>query len=71
MEGKDDFLRIIPTIMTTKEAARYLSFSYKTLESWRAAGKGPQYLQLDNRRIRYKREHLDEWLHINASPEAA
>ena len=57
--------------LTTKEAARILSFSHKTLEAWRTTGTGPEYLRLENGHIRYKREALDEWLHMNTSNQAA
>lgn len=47
--------------LTTKDAARHLGFSYKTLESWRARGMGPRYRQLPNGRIRYLMNELDDW----------
>jgi predicted DNA-binding transcriptional regulator AlpA len=57
--------------LSTKEAGRFLGFSYKTLEAWRAGGNGPKYLQLENRHIRYDRRKLEEWLHINSGQDAA
>lgn len=51
----------ITAYLTTKDAARHLGFSYKTLESWRARGMGPRYRQLPNGRIRYLMNELDDW----------
>ncbi len=48
--------------LDTKTAARLIGFSYKTLESWRSKGEGPRYHQLPNKRVRYLREDLDEWV---------
>lgn len=48
--------------LDTKTAARWIGFSYKTLESWRSRGEGPKYHQLPNKRVRYLREDLDEWV---------
>jgi excisionase family DNA binding protein len=59
---------MIPQMMTDaaallneKEAARFLSMSYRTLQSWRSAGEGPPYLKL-GRSIRYRRSDLMSWI---------
>lgn len=52
--------------LTTKDAARLMGFSFKTLEAWRAAGSGPEYLRLKNGRIRYKRSAIEVWLDPDA-----
>jgi excisionase family DNA binding protein len=48
-------------LMTEKEAARFLSMSYRTLQSWRSAGAGPSYFKL-GRSIRYRRSDLLLWV---------
>lgn len=63
-------MQIVFEVFKTKEAARYLGFSYKTLEAWRSKDKGPEFLRLENNHIRYERSALDEWLH-GGSPKAA
>ena len=52
-------------ILTVIEAARYLCMSKPTLDRWRYAGEGPDYLKLmpgPRGPIRYRREDLDAWL---------
>jgi predicted DNA-binding transcriptional regulator AlpA len=48
-------------LLNEKEAARFLSMSYRTLQSWRSAGEGPSYLKL-GRSIRYRRGDLLTWV---------
>lgn len=43
--------------ITTKEAARLLSISHRTLEKWRLEQKGPAFLKL-GRVVRYDREAI-------------
>lgn len=51
-----------PAYMTTKQAARVVGFSHRTLEGQRMKGVGPRFLRLDNGRIRYRKEDLIQWL---------
>jgi predicted DNA-binding transcriptional regulator AlpA len=51
-------------LLNEKEAARFLSMSYRTLQSWRSAGEGPPYLKL-GRSIRYRRGDLIAWIDTN------
>lgn len=48
--------------LNTKQAARLMGFSHKTLENWRSKGEGPRYHLLPNKRVRYLREEIDEWV---------
>lgn len=50
------------TYLKTKEAAIYMGFSYKTLEAWRAAGSGPDFLRLENGHVRYEKCVIDAWI---------
>jgi predicted DNA-binding transcriptional regulator AlpA len=51
-------------LLNEKEAGRFLSMSYRTLQSWRSAGEGPSYLKL-GRSIRYRRSDLLTWVDEN------
>ena len=42
-------------------AAEYLSVPEQTLRMWRSQRRGPKYRRLPNGKIRYAREHLDEF----------
>ncbi len=55
-------------VMTTEQAADYLSMSKQRLEIWRHEGKGPCFIKL-SRMVRYRREDMDEWLaeHVRSS----
>ncbi len=49
-------------LLASKEAARYLNYSTRTLESWRQKGTGPVYIAGSARAIRYRKSALDRWL---------
>lgn len=51
-------------VMTTEEAAAYLSMSVQNLELLRLNGDGPLYAKL-GRLVRYRRRSLDAWLAEN------
>jgi excisionase family DNA binding protein len=48
-------------LLTTQEAARFLSLSSRTLERLRLDGSGPRYCKL-RRSVRYRQADLDAWL---------
>lgn len=49
-------------LLCEKEAARYLSFSHRTLQKWRGRGDGPIFLKTSDRgSIRYRLSDLEEW----------
>ncbi len=54
----------ISALLTEKEAARFLSMSFRTLQSWRSESKGPPYLKL-GRSIRYRKSDLLAWVEKN------
>jgi excisionase family DNA binding protein len=49
-------------LLTTMEAADYLSVSRRTLTRWLAAGIGPPSIKLPSGARRYRRADLDRWL---------
>ena len=53
--SKDEFL------LTTKQAADYLSLASNTLDKHRMNGTGPDFKKVGSRTIRYTKEALDDW----------
>lgn len=48
-------------LLTTVEAADYLTLSKGTLDRYRVTGEGPKFLRLGSA-VRYRTADLDEWL---------
>lgn len=49
-------------LMTTLEAAEYLSLPPGTLRSWRHTGVGPRSFNLGAKQVRYQKADVDAWL---------
>jgi excisionase family DNA binding protein len=49
------------SLLTTKEAAKYLGLSVSTLNKLRLTGEGPAYFKL-GRSVRYRLSDLDIWV---------
>lgn len=47
--------------LVTKEAARLMGISHRTLEDWRLTGNGPRFIKL-GRRVVYRFEILMEFM---------
>lgn len=45
-------------LFTERQAAKALRVSERTLQKWRLNGKGPKYLRMEGRAIRYRRSDL-------------
>lgn len=60
-------------LLTTKEAAQYLTIKAQTLEFWRCRGGGPQFIKI-GRAVRYRKTDLDFFteknIRVNTSTEA-
>lgn len=56
-------------ILTEIQAADVLRLSSRTLQAWRAQGRGPAYVKA-GRAIRYRRRALVEWLNANTCDPA-
>jgi hypothetical protein len=54
------FSNLPARFLSTKEAARFLCLSARTLEKHRVYGTGPQYFKLGGR-VAYKIEDLQAW----------
>ena len=51
----------LPLVLTTRQAAEYLSLAETTLEKKRVYGGGPLFIRL-GRAVRYRLADLDAWL---------
>lgn len=49
-------------LLTTQEVAAILAVSPRTLEGWRMAGEGPEYLKLSRSNVRYSAAAVDEFM---------
>jgi hypothetical protein len=61
----------VVALMTTEEAARWLRSAPRTLERWRHSGKGPKYIRLTPRCVRYRLADLEAWATANEVGEPA
>ncbi len=50
-----------PIHLSEKEAARILGFSPRTLQGWRLTGRGPRFVRVSSRCVRYRMEDLVAW----------
>jgi predicted DNA-binding transcriptional regulator AlpA len=48
-------------LLKEREVAERLSMSVFTLRNWRVAGRGPRWVVLGRRAVRYRPEDLDEY----------
>ncbi|MFX0546121.1 helix-turn-helix transcriptional regulator [Roseovarius sp. S1116L3] len=48
-------------LLTTKEAAILLRLSPQTLEKWRTQGRGPKFVKLESKAVRYRYGDLISW----------
>lgn len=55
------------SFLRPKELAEILRVSEKTLERWRAEGKGPPWTKISNKQICYAIADFDEWLAQNTA----
>lgn len=58
-------------LLRPDDAARRLGLTARTLELWRRCGRGPRWVRLTSRVIRYPVDALDEWIaaqHGDANP---
>ena len=52
-------------LLNTARAARYCGLSKSAFDRYRLQGKGPPFIQLENKRVFYDRADLDAWLNNN------
>jgi len=49
-------------LLTPKEAAEFLGIPLGTLAQWRSQRRGPPYIKLEERLVRYRRSDLEKYL---------
>jgi excisionase family DNA binding protein len=52
-------------LLTEEEAAEYLRLTPRALQAWRYQGKGPRFVRISRRAIRYRRDDLEEFVEEN------
>lgn len=57
-------------LLTPGELAALLSVSYYTLKDWRKQGRGPSFMKLERRLIRYPRAAVLAWLQSSVCESA-
>jgi len=49
-------------LLTEVDAAEYLSLTRRALQAWRYQGRGPKYVKISARAVRYRPEDLESWV---------
>ncbi|MEW6078578.1 MAG: helix-turn-helix domain-containing protein [Thermodesulfobacteriota bacterium] len=49
-------------LLNTKEAAALIGSNPRTLDNWRGLGRGPVYVKLNKRNVRYALDDLLEYI---------
>lgn len=50
------------TLLTEKMVSEMLGLKPRTLQQWRFVGRGPKYIKLSERVIRYKWSDVQDWV---------
>jgi predicted DNA-binding transcriptional regulator AlpA len=61
-------------LLNETHASGLIGFSVNTLRNWRVSGKGPQFVKISKRAIRYRRRDLNSWAEerlVSSTSEAA
>lgn len=57
--------------LTEAEAAEYLGYTKAALNKWRVLGKGPRFVKVSAKSIRYMKSDLAQWLTERKSQSTA
>jgi predicted DNA-binding transcriptional regulator AlpA len=52
----------LPNVLTHKQTAAEMGIAAVTLSLWRRQGRGPAWIQMGGRAVRYRREDVDAWM---------
>lgn len=55
------------TLLTTLQAAQYLGLTARTMKVWRCLKKGPPFLRVGGRAVRYDPEAIHHWAQYGGS----
>lgn len=50
-----------PYLLNTEQAGKFLAVSPETLRTWRCLGRGPAFVSISSRSVRYRVEDLKAW----------
>jgi excisionase family DNA binding protein len=53
-------------LLSPKQAAEFLGVPEGTLAQWRSQRRGPRYIKLEGRLVRYRASDLDNYLSLHA-----
>ena len=56
-------------LMTEEQVAKLLLISLSSVKRLRASGKGPRYIRVSKRVVRYKRRDVLEWMERGGAEE--
>ncbi len=51
-----------PLLLTEKETSKITGFSIRTHQKWRIEGRGPKFMRISSRAIRYRRQDIEQWI---------
>lgn len=57
-------------LLDNNEMADYLNISPGTLNNWRTKGKGPEYLKINGKLVRYQKSAGDRYIKKSARGES-
>lgn len=63
-------MKDVEKMLSTKEVAKILGLSHRTLENYRQNGRGPKYVKVGGC-IRYKVSDVMEWIELEQAPMAS
>jgi predicted DNA-binding transcriptional regulator AlpA len=52
-------------LLTPKQAAEFMGIPLGTLAQWRSQRRGPTYIKLEDRLVRYRRSDLEAYLAVH------
>lgn len=50
------------SVLTPRQASRYIGISEAALRLWRAEGRGPRHFRAGEKLVRYRKVDLDSWI---------
>ena len=52
-------------LLNTNELSAMLGVTVNTLQIWRHQGKGPRYIKLSRRAVRYRQQDVLDWMNTS------
>jgi predicted DNA-binding transcriptional regulator AlpA len=56
-------------LMTEEQVAKLLTVSVSTVKRLRVSGKGPRYIRISKRVVRYRRQDVLDWMRQGGAEE--